>query len=77
MSKEEKDLGFEQKSMFGYQLDMFKESSDWDVMISHISNLEMSMHKVRRGLFGRFGDLYKRYMDMEARLEKLEKTSEK
>lgn len=57
------------------QLDFFKthEESEIDALKAEVSKLRESQDKVRKAMFARHGELYKRQIDFEERLSCLER----
>lgn len=58
-----------------YQLDFWKseEESRLDTIVKNVESVKQSSDKVRRGLYARHGELYKKYMNLEERLHIIEK----
>ncbi len=54
------------------QLDFFNETTEEDALEERIRNLEKSQDKLRKALFARHGDLAKKYLEMNDRLNILE-----
>lgn len=57
------------------QLDFFKDEKEIEIdgLKQQVKEMDTSLHKVRKGLFAKHGDLAKLYLDLLNRLEILEK----
>ena len=55
------------------QLDLFKEFTDIELLEERIRILEKSMDKQRKSLYARHGTLCKQYMELNERLDILER----
>lgn len=58
-----------------YQLDFWKteEESRLEAIEERVKSVKESSDKVRRGIYARHGELYKKYVDVEERLQILER----
>jgi hypothetical protein len=55
------------------QLDLFQEYTEVEILEQRIKQLEKSMDKQRKALFARHGALCKQYMELNDRLDILER----
>lgn len=57
------------------QYDFFKSKEDCEIeaLLKKMDELEMSMGKVRRGLFAKHSELFKKMNDISERLEVIER----
>ena len=57
------------------QFDLFKskEDSELDSLRKYCEEIHESTHKVRKGIFAKHGELNKKYIDLEERLQIIEK----
>jgi len=58
-----------------YQLDFWKteEESRLDSIVKNVEAVKQSSDKVRKGIYARHGELYKKYVDLEERFQILER----
>lgn len=56
-----------------YSLFETREESEHDAIIRKIDELDQSCHRIRKGIFAKHNELLKRNMDLERRMEILEK----
>lgn len=54
------------------QLDFFHDRSDVEILEDRVRDLEKGLDKQRKGLFARHGELAKKYLEINDRLEILE-----
>lgn len=61
--------------MIEYQLDFFKtqEECEKEAMFEYIESIKISTDKVRKSLFAKNGELSKKIIDLELRLEIIER----
>lgn len=61
--------------MLAYQLEFWKteEECRMDSIQKSVEAVKESSDKVRRGIYARHGELYKKYMDLEERFQILER----
>jgi hypothetical protein len=55
-----------------YQLDLFQDVSDIEILEERIRVLEKNEDKLRKALFARHGELVKKYLEINDRLNILE-----
>lgn len=55
------------------QLELFEEKSDVEVLCDQVNDLRKSQDKLRKALFARHGDLAKKYLEINDRLEIIER----
>ena len=55
------------------QLELFEELGEMELMGNKIKEIEEGMHRVRRGIYAKHGELSKCYLDIHQRLEVIEK----
>ena len=56
-----------------YNIFETREESEERALLEHVKKLEDSLGKVRRGTYARIGDQNKRILELESRLEILER----
>lgn len=55
------------------QLDFFQEFTEIEVLQNQIRDMQKSHDKLRKALFARHGELSKKYIELNERMEVLEK----
>ena len=62
-----------EKSMQIVQLDFFENKSEEDLLREEMQKVKESNEKVRKALFARHGELAKMYMELNIRMEHIER----
>ncbi len=55
------------------QLDLFDEETEICLLRKEVQELKTSLDKVRKGIFAKHGDLAKMYMNVDQRMEIIER----
>lgn len=55
------------------QLEFFEEKTESDILREEIMNIRNSNDKVRKSLFARHGELAKKYMELQERMNIIER----
>lgn len=61
------------KTVIQYDFFETREESEWKALEQKMEELDNSCHKIRKGIFAKHSELLKRQLELEARLEILEK----